>query len=506
MNKRKEKEKTSLGLFLKEKKYYALFCFVIIALTYWPKIVFENYSIDTEDFIANGKETGFMQWLSIGRYGLFLMKQFITGYDLNIRVANVVTYTILCVIVIYLGYIFFQVCGGLSASELSVIPLLFSTSAILLEQLNFVLQSVEVAFSYLLIFLSVHLIYLSAERKNSKYLIGSVLFCVMGFSVYPSNYVAFVAFSIMVILCLLINMEQLSFTEYLIFISPYVLVFVVSLILNNLLFQLFLTLYDAHKIDYVESGIIWGKKPIWKIFEGMGTELEKIYLFPDNVYYTYALPLGIILTILLLLTRKKNRLWLMLSALGLLLVSNANIIVLGQIGPVRTLAPIIPLVTAFLFLFVSHRISKWPVKVAVFCFAIFFGVIQMKQTSHFGIQENNKFQEEVAYVHQLTDKLKNQGITDLSSYKLVALGAKHFPVEDEDYQGDVLGKSFFEWDHGSRIGSSGRIGGFFNALGYKVQKIDSKDYQKAQQNVQEQPMQVDDVRVVDDLIIIKVSG
>lgn len=161
-----------------------LLTYVVIGVSFGAKIVYYNYSIDSEEFLIHAPRNGFIQWAQIGRYGLFFLKKYVFGYSLNTFFINVLTYVLLGAMTIFICYILYLIYGE-RKKGLWIIPVIFASSPILLEQYNFILQSLEVVISNFIVCVSVYFVYLYTCNKKAVMLIMSVVLGVCAFSVYP---------------------------------------------------------------------------------------------------------------------------------------------------------------------------------------------------------------------------------------------------------------------------------------------------------------------------------
>lgn len=101
-----QKIKKTVELFL--KKYWGAFVLIlfITIVSYYPKIRYFNYSIDTERMIRFPDYT-LDWWLKLGRYGLVALSNIpIFGEGIHIRYINILTYLLLFISVLILSYVF----------------------------------------------------------------------------------------------------------------------------------------------------------------------------------------------------------------------------------------------------------------------------------------------------------------------------------------------------------------------------------------------------------------
>lgn len=493
--------------FTHENIHLYLFTYLVIGLSFGAKIIYYNYSIDTEEFLIIAPRNGFIQWAQIGRYGLFFLKKYIFGYDLNILFINILTYLLLGMMTLFICYILFSIYGG-KKRGLWIIPLTFSSSAILLEQYNFILQSLEVIISNLSVCIAIYFIYLYSHNKKISLIFLSIILGIFSFSIYPSNYIFFISLTIIIIISLVNNSpKNLSFKNFLILVFPYAFVFMITFLLNNFFYTLSMKLLNVGKINYINSAMPWGKTTTNIILKNMAANLKLVYSGDQTIFINKITFLFFTIAFIITVFIKKNKFWLLVLLCFLFLSINSSFIILGGLGPIRALVPYFPLSFAFICFFAYMNIKKRYIRYLMAIGIFFIGLWQINLTSSFSRQEARIFQAELQYSKELLTEINNLGVKNLKSYKLAVYGSKKFPSKDSIIQGDVLGNGFFNWDSTSPIGSTSRIANFFENNGYPSQRITREEYQKVLPKLKELPIfpKEDSIVIEENIILIRIS-
>lgn len=481
--------------------------YLVIGLSFGAKIFYYNYSIDSEEFLIFAPRNGFIQWAQMGRYGLFFLKKYVFGYSLNVFFINVFTYLLLGVMTIFICYILYILYGE-RKKGLWIIPMIFVSSPILLEQYNFILQSLEVVISNLIVCISVYCVYLYTCNKKLLILVISTILGVCSFSVYPSNYVTFVVLAIVIILSLVNNSEkELTFIYILETVVPYVSVFIIAFFSNNFFYRISMKLLNVEKISYVESSIPWGKIPVREIFKSMVTNVDSVYKGNQTIFINKITFLLFLLSFIITLLIKKNKLWLLLLLTFLFISANSSFLILGGIGPIRALTPYFPIALAFICFFMYVNIKNIYTKNLFTLGIILISLYQIKLTSFFSNQESIIFNDELNYSQELVIQLNNLGLNDIKKYKLAIYGNKDFPSSQPAIYGDVLGNGFYNWDATGPVGSTNRIANFLENNGYPTERITPEEYKKVLPNLKELSVfpEKDSIKIEDDIILIRIS-
>lgn len=130
---------------------------------------------------------------------------------------------------------------------------------------------------------------------------------------------------------------------------------------------------------------------------------------------------------------------------------------------------------------------------------------QIFVTNYLGFIEKESFESQVKFTKMIKNDLTNRGITNYSIYKLAIIGSKTF--DPSNGKGDIIGKSFFEWDAHGEVGVSYRAGDFLYTQGLTFQRVQPNEYLKAVGSSEDMSIYPsgNSIKVINDLIIIKLK-
>lgn len=492
-----------------ENQSLLLSLMVLTIITYSSKLFLYSYSIDTELFIRNG--VPFKWWVSLGRYGLAILAWPLTiGLNVNVILTNIVTYGLLFLSIVFLMFIIWRTAFKINKIWLFIAGGLYLTSPIMLEQTNFILQSIPVMVALNLLYGAILCIQYFDESHQWPFFAVAVILAVGAFSVYPSLQVAFV---ILALISLYLLHAKLPFLEYLIKAIPYVGVLISAGLLNRLFSKIMMMLLATEPTNYLKGMYIIGKVP-FKVWLVQVLRTVK-HTFFGLTYFNFGLATWLsifclIAGLFLLLIKKTQSLSYTVIVMGSVLITDlaigAPVLLMGRLGPIRSYAPTFSIAVLFLTLLLVTNISSRWIK-GILAAGLMIGLAgQVKITNDFGVSEYNQFQAELQFKTQLENQLDNTQIESKNHYKLAIYGTKDF-ASDQIMRGNVLGKSFFEWDAGTERGVTGRVSSFLFNQGLDIPPVSPTDYQRLSANVAQMAVfpANNSVKVVGKAIIVKLS-
>lgn len=168
--------------------------------------------------------------------------------------------------------------------------------------------------------------------------------------------------------------------------------------------------------------------------------------------------------------------------------------------------PALQLVIAFNFYYIYLNLKNHFSKLIIIVISLITGINQVNVTANLFFSEHIKYEEDVNFANRLNTYLDQIEIGNRSKYSLVILG-EHKPESVVNIEGETLGHSFFAWDIGSEAGTTYRALGFMRILGYKFKDPtqDEINYAHTIENELAVWPEKDSIRIVDHLIIIKIS-
>lgn len=503
------KEYDYIKVFFSKAKSLIIFTYVLTFVAYGAKIVYYNYAADTEEFMAMAPDNHYPAWAQMGRYGLWLFKRLFSGYNINVFFVNCLTYILWGLTSILFCYLIYRMYEPKKFSSLYVIPALLIPSTIMMEQLVFILQSVEINLSYITLIISVLLVFFfQTYKKWSMYLV-SVILTIVAFSFYQSNYITYVSLAIMSVLLFIIKSKKnVSLKSYIMYALPYLISFIVSFVINNVLWKIFLKLKNMQKIDYITGSITWGRVNTKDILTTIYNNIHNI-LFPNgNIFFSGAFSISFIcvLVCILFCKKQKNKSLIIFNMILLLLTSFSMIFILGWLGPVRSMAPYVPMIIAFTFYCVFLFISNKYLRGVLFLVVSYFCLIQSYQTSNLAVASQIAYEEDVKLTSQIVHSSEALISRPLNTYKIVCIGNR-YNIRKDLIRGEIIGDSFYHWNINSPIGSNARIANFMIDQGYPVQRPSGEEYQQGIELSKKMPLypNKDGIKIYNDLIIVKLS-
>ncbi|MBO0457473.1 glucosyltransferase domain-containing protein [Enterococcus hulanensis] len=485
------------------RKYWVVFIctFLVTAASYYPKIRYFNYSIDTERMIRLPDYT-LDWWLKLGRYGLVALSKIpFFGEGVHVRYINILTYLLLFVSVLFLSYVFDKETKR-SRIELFLAISLYVTTPVVLEQTNFVLQSAPVVFSTVIMFIGYGLLKIYIENKNYWLLLSGLIFVMLSFTVYVSLVLGFVALTI-VDICYQSRKEVWGIKKYFSRVMYFAGASIISYggyLIGNIVC---LKVFNLKSSEYLLESKLWGTVPNAQVYDTIKSSLINNFEF-DSPFAFWGVMVLLTLFIVLSILNKENIVITLITLVGIVVIGTYTVPLLGYFGTLRSYFPVYPILLYGLamLIFQSARINL--MKVSSYLFIFVLVAVQGFNTFRFGVNEEKIYQQEVALVKEIEIKLKENSIEDISEYKLAIIGGKTF---EEITHGDMLGNTVFAWDLTSNVGTSYRAGDFIYNHGLHFKRITPKEYAKAIERSNDMTIFPDNqsIKIVEEILIIKLS-
>ncbi|MGM0341652.1 glucosyltransferase domain-containing protein [Enterococcus sp. AZ007] len=494
-------KRTPKGIFF--KKYFVVYivAFLVTLASYYPKIRYFNYSIDTERMIRFPGYT-LDWWLRLGRYGLvFLSKIPFFGEGVHIRYINMLTYLLLFISVLLLTYVFDRGTKRTRTEQLLAIGL-YITTPIVLEQTNFVLQSAPVIFSTAIMFIGYGLLKEFLTNKEYVFLTSGLILIMLSFTVYVSLVLGFVALTI-VDLCYHAREEKWEIKKYfnrVLFFAGMCIISYGGYLIGNIVC---LKVFNLESSEYLLESKLWGSVPNTQVFATIKSSISYNFRF-DSPFALWGAFVLLIVFIAISIWNKENLVISVVTVIGIVSIGLYTVPLLGYFGTLRSYFPVYPILLYGLSMLIFRSEKSKLVAVFSYLFIMVIVVVQAFNTFRFGMNEQKIYQQEVALVKEIEIKLKENKIDDYSKYKLAIIGGKTF---EEITHGDMLGNTVFAWDLTSDVGTSYRAGDFIYNHGLHFKRITPKDYNRVIENVNTMTSFPDDesLKIDGDVLIIRLS-
>lgn len=513
-----QKEKELFKNFLLNSKYLIGIIFIIILITYGIKIFYFDFSIDTEILLSN-YQAQISVYETQGRIGIALTKfLFFNGY-FNPYLANILTYLNFFIVNILICFLINRVLGDLSPKSLAItiLPILFATHPAFAEQFNFILQSFEVSLAIVLLTIALLLTYFYIIYGYKTFGFISILLCAYSILTYQSIILFFVSGAIACFILTLYVDERKNqiqpIKKYAFIGLKYFLVFVFSYILSQFILKIYYVITNMQLSEYITNQISWGKEPYTITIKNIIDDVTKV-IFPNDIlgsiFYNYGFLFSMLVIGFLLVWRalRKNKVaFIEIPAFIVLFLSPFLLtFYLGHGEVVRAQMPALQLVIAFNFYYIYLNLKNHFSKLIIIVISLITGINQVNVTANLFFSEHIKYEEDVNFANRLNTYLDQIEIGNRSKYSLVILG-EHKPESVVNIEGETLGHSFFAWDIGTEAGTTYRALGFMRILGYKFKDPtqDEINYAHTIENELAVWPEKDSIRIVDHLIIIKIS-
>lgn len=113
----------------------------------------------------------------------------------------------------------------------------------------------------------------------------------------------------------------------------------------------------------------------------------------------------------------------------------------------------------------------------------------------------NCYQEELKVANEIIELIK---VNDFQDKKMVFIGKDNF---NDLPKGEMLGRSFFEWDYETPMQCNNRINGFFKAIGYDYENVSNEQMQELLNKTDDlKPWREDKkLYLINDVVVIKLS-
>lgn len=484
------------------RKYRSHFLIIglFVMLLHSAKLNSNVIGIDTEDLMHLGNDF-YGGWLTTGRQGLVFLKYILGNFSFNPYFTGMMTLILLAVSVSAFLLLWDHVSGrgrkgryGLTAWSLG--GLLWVSHPVLVEQLYFSLQSMEICLCFVLTAGALYLSFLWVEdRKRRGHVFLYIAVAVLLFLTF-SSYQIFVVLYIFGVAAVLFLQSLAALEE-----GPtlsakvlwkkaglYVVLFLTAFLINMAITKLFFS-----TSDYLRQQILWGEIDFVDNVRNIYHHIRQALTGAGSIFYHWSYGALCVSSFLLLLAllwkrreqRKGSRLMLLFLYLALMAMPFLMTIIMGSIPAVRSQL-ILPVMTAFLaYLNIVLLCHATGLKEKVLgCAAAVLVLVcgagsleQARMTGALYYTDRCRYEQDVAVARQLIRELDR-----INYWKLpvAVVGKLEFEPNNACVQGEIIGCSFFDYDtevEPQNYWSTRRILGFFHTLGadYEQLHIDRMD-------------------------------
>ncbi|MCI8575321.1 MAG: hypothetical protein HFI09_02515 [Bacilli bacterium] len=476
---------------IKAHKEVLITSFLIIIIAYSIKLFSYSYSIDTEIYLVHKLEM-LTSWLAINRFSLVALKYLTSWLPFYLPLINWLTVILFFLSNLFACYNLSQISDKFKEKKLAIFFIsILSTSPIFLEQFNFTLQSMEVAFCLNIFQLAIFFLIKYTSKFQGKYAIFTTILLSFCIGCYQSFVTMFITMAMIIDWFLIEN--KISKKENQKYILSTIAILLVSLIFYVVLGKIVLSIFQVSSSGYLKSQIGW-------LNGNFLTSLVNVLKSGVRSYFGFLfhLPSFTILNAFFFLFAlvkigkllKNKQYFQTLLILGILISPLIMSIALGNPEPIRACLNL-PLTLSFL-LILTWQDKKW--------YQIIIGVlliIQIGTMLCFEYFDLKRYQNDVSFANEIADKVKDY----TKDHALVFVGSKDTSHNQKMIKGEVMGYSFFDY-----YGLSDRATTFMESLGLDIYG-DLNYVKEAEILVKDRPSYPDEssILITDTHIIIKLS-
>lgn len=502
--------------YVKKNQTMWILIFLLNILCHGTMLLSGSIGIDTEDIITL-KDLFYGGWLETGRQGLVLLKLLSDTCTFNPYLTGAVTLVMLTVAGILWTYLFTSITGKENKLATGSFAGLLSVSTVLTEQLYFKLQSMEISTGFVLMAVSLLLVYRGFSCSNKKryvMILFSFLLNLVLFSMYQVMVALFIfgAAACIFLYCFCRERTEQEDTKMMWrFARLQLAVFLISFFVNQVTTALFFS-----GSDYLSSQISWFCQPFISCLGNIRAHIQEV-LLGTQIYYpkTFAIYCLLLLIAVMIFFRshKKGKALGIISLLLLYASPFYMTILCGQ-APVMRSQLVLPFAVSFFayVLFVMTERTKWKKYVTWFLMAVglFTGYLQLRYTMQLNYTDTVRYASDVRLASTMIEKINELEDEDCS-YPVVVIGSHPAELNNSCIRGEVIGYSFFEWD--TQVEPYGyfntrRVLGFLHTLGANYVQGDMEQTKAAleySESMSSWPAK-ESVTLHDGVIIIKLSS
>ena len=262
-------------------------------------------------------------------------------------------------------------------------------------------------------------------------------------------------------------------------ILTYIIIFLISIFAYKAIDEVVIRVSGVERTSYLSEQVVWlqGGKSIIEGIAKAGFSIANIVLM-QGIFYNAGLLICIFEFVYLIIKKFDKKKWIYYVAIITFLISPFILqLITGGITAVRTQIQVhivTGLAVYFLYLMLDNELEK---KLHIIVFGIIictqlFTCIKLFYSDY----EKNALEKEMPT--EIMDDLKEKEL--YGKKNLIFVGNYSFDGIPVILKGEVMGKSFFEWDKETDISSNKRIRNFLSVLEYENYEIPSKEqYEEA---------------------------
>lgn len=476
------------------RKYHShiLMIGLFVMLLHSAKLNSNVIGIDTEDLLHLGRDF-YGGWLTTGRQGLVFLKYILGDLCFNPYFTGAMTLILLTLAVFVFLLLWDRVSGregkdryGLTAWILG--SLLWVSHPILVEQLYFSLQSMEICLCFALTASALYLSFLWVENRKRRghIFVSAAALLLITFSSYQIFVVLYIfgVAAMLLLQSLKALREEQALSAKILWkkASLYVVLFLTAFMINMTVTKLFFS-----TSDYLQQQILWGEIAFSDNMRNIYHHIRQAFTGAGSIFYHWSYGLLCVTSFLLLLAvlrqhrkqKKSSLLAILFLYLALMVMPFLMTIIMGSV-PVARSQLILPVMTAFLA-YLSITLLRQAVcskekavRYAVAALVLICGAGGLEQARTTGAlyyTDRCRYEQDVAIARQLIRELDRINYWNLP---VAVVGSLEFKPNNACVQGEIIGCSFFDYDtevEPPDYWSTRRILGFFHTLGADYEQL-----------------------------------
>lgn len=496
--------------YIYKERFQIILLGLVLLLVYGIRLSTLFITIDTEMIITDPANL-YKSWITMGRWGLVLLKRILGTYTFNVYVAAFMMILSILATTVTWCYLFYLVNGKRLKNSLCIFGTLWFTSPIMAEQVAFLLQSYEVTIAIGLIAISL-ILQLEYKRDKKWYQIfSSFILLTISFATYQAMVLVYVTAATMIFLIYYgKNANVTDLKTKIIYILNLIILFLVAYFAYLFINMILLHVLNLQSNSYIEEQMLWGKQSVAIILSNI---IEYIWnmLSGNGFFYNNGLIVLYVITLIILFIQHKMKdYWLYVMAMLFLFMCPFLMVAIRGGGIQHRTELTMPLVEAFLVLYVLDymwsRTKKFYYIGLIFVLVAMMDQTQMSARLYYTSYVNNV--QSVLFAIKISDRIEQLDI-DTKTTPVVFIGRIAYErnnscLERTDFE--LAGYGNFEISfytmHGTSIMQNYlRVLGINYVLPNDDQIILAEDLAK---NMKTWP-NTDSVRLSNGIVVVKLS-
>ena len=505
--------------FIKKNKLLVIYTFLLGLITYAIKMFSFGYGMDTLNFI-NLQDAYLMHWIQIGRPGMYFFKKYITSQYTNTYIANLCFVIFLCItslVICNIASVKLRNEQSVYISErlrLFIIPSLFITTPLFVQQAYFVLQNIEFSFSMLIVTFVALLIALGLNNKvEFRFLSIFGLFiafsCYQSFIIYYIGLLIFLAF-----LDVYKSWRDSTQTSLVVLFKTYInpiLDMLIAFVGYEIFLKVMLHAFHLKASSYLGDQILWRKEPFNLTLRSMLISIKNTLVTGFTYSFNIALLIGLIGLVVILITeyiaKRKSGFVFLILIIGLLLDAFFFNILLGNAPAARALVPSYCLVVIITFFICSLYIKKTTFLTLFEVLVVAIAAKQILLTTNLIQADQIRYNQDQKLINRIETQLDTLNINP-NKTKLMLVGY-HNEATPLNIQNDIVGESMFEFGDftGNTSAMTENIVMLMNQGGYDIKAVNNEEFHKEFRRATKMKVfpQKNSIKQHGDIVIVKLS-